>query len=250
LIHDENPEMYHRENKPQPPLASLPPATRIYAVGDIHGCAKLLADVTDRIDDDLRRRPVQHSSEVYLGDYIDRGADSFGVIEQLALRLVRNRAICLRGNHESLLEAFLLKPEALSEWLPCGAQQTLASYGLGARDDLTPATLRHRLHDRLPRIHQLFLQCLRNSYCCGDFFFVHAGIRPNVLIEHQEVADMIWIRDEFLDATESHGKYIVHGHTPVPYPDIRSNRINIDTGAWRSGVLTCVAIEGDTIVVL
>jgi len=230
--------------------ASLPAETRIYAVGDIHGCVDLLADIVARIDDDLRRRPVRHSAEVYLGDYIDRGSDSCGVIDLLATRMIRNRAICLRGNHEAMLEAFLQDPAALPDWLPLGARQTLASYGIAVTGHSTAAALHLELRDRFPPTHALFLQCLRNSYCCGDFFFVHAGVRPNVLIELQNPHDMMWIRNEFLDATHDHGKYIVHGHSPVPYPDIRSNRVNIDTGAWRSGVLTCIAIEEDTIIVL
>ena len=235
---------------PQPLKASVPPDTRVYAIGDIHGRVDLLNDVISRIDSDLQRRPIRYSAEVYLGDYIDRGPDSSRVISLLATRLVRNRAVCLRGNHEAMLEAFLGDPAALADWLPLGARQTLASYGISATGQQTPAALRRRFRDRFPRAHELFLRCLHDSYSCGDFFFVHAGIRPNVMIELQEARDMMWIRDEFLNATQHHGKYIVHGHTPVPHPDIRPNRINIDTGAWRSGVLTCIAIEGDTILIM
>ncbi len=235
---------------PQPLSASLPAQTRIYAVGDIHGRADLLAEIVTRIDEDLYRRPIRYSAEVYLRDYIDRGPDSSRVIDLLATRLVGNRAVCLRGNHEAMLEAFLRDPAALEEWLPLGARQTLAAYGLSGADRQRPESLHRRFQDRFPPAHDLFLQCLRNSYSCGDFFFVHAGIRPNVPIELQDPHDMMWIRDEFLSSAHSHDKYIVHGHTPVPHPDIRSNRINIDTGAWRSGVLTCIAIEGDAIMFL
>ncbi len=235
---------------PQRRVPSLPADTRIYAVGDIHGRADLLADINARIDDDLLRRPIRYSAEVYLGDYIDRGPDSSRVISLLATRLVRNRAVCLRGNHEAMLEAFLAEPAALADWLPLGARQTLASYVITNTTDCTPRDLLRQLHERLPRTHQLFLQCLSDSYCCGDFFFVHAGIRPGVSLELQKVHDMMWIREEFLDSTQAFERYIVHGHTPVPHPDIRNNRINIDTGAWRSGVLTCIAIEGSEIVVL
>ncbi|MCU6325969.1 serine/threonine protein phosphatase, partial [Enterobacter quasiroggenkampii] len=104
--------------------------------------------------------------------------------------------------------------------------------------------------DVFPRTHELFLQCLRNSFVCGDFLFVHAGIRPGIPMEQQDPEDLFWIRDEFLNSTENHGKLVVHGHTPVDHPDIRSNRINIDTGAWRTGTLTCIAIEGSTVLVL
>jgi serine/threonine protein phosphatase 1 len=232
--------------------ASLPAQTRIYAVGDIHGRFDLLTDIIARIDDDLQRRPIGQSVEVYLGDYIDRGPDSSSVIDLLAHRMVRNHAICLRGNHEAMMEAFLRDPEALDDWLQMGGQQTLVSYGMSAHviEQAALDNVHQDFQDALPRTHELFLQCLRNNFCCGDFLFVHAGIRPNVLIELQEDQDMLWIRDEFLDAEQDHGKYIVHGHTPVAYPDIRSNRVNIDTGAWRSGVLTCVAIEGESILIL
>ena len=236
---------------PQPIGASLPAETRIYAVGDIHGRADLLADIIARIDDDLQRRPVRHAIEVYLGDYIDRGPDSSSVLDMLAIRMVRNSAICLRGNHEAMLENFLRDPATLLDWLPLGARQTLASYGIASVSaDQAASTVHRQFIRNFPRAHEVFLQCLRNSFCCGDFLFVHAGIRPNVLIELQEESDMLWIRKEFLNATQDHGKYVVHGHTPVPHADIRSNRVNIDTGAWRSGVLTCIAIEGDTLLIL
>jgi diadenosine tetraphosphatase ApaH/serine/threonine PP2A family protein phosphatase len=96
----------------------------------------------------------------------------------------------------------------------------------------------------------LFLRCLQDSYCCGDFLFVHAGVRPGIAIEQQNTNDLVWIRSEFLDSDRDHGKFIVHGHTPVPHPDIRHNRINIDTGAWKTGTLTCAAIEGTSILIL
>jgi serine/threonine protein phosphatase 1 len=232
--------------------ASLPADLRVYAVGDIHGRADLLIETIERIDDDLRRRPIAQAVEVYLGDYIDRGPHSKTVIDLLAVRLVRNRAVCLRGNHESLMEGFLRDPGNLAPWLQLGGMQTLASYGVRPRPGKidTETDLYRRFWGAFPRAHELFLQCLRYSFCCGDFLFVHAGIRPGRLIERQDIQDLLWIRHEFLNSTQDHGRFVVHGHTPAPHPDIRKNRINIDTGAWRTGVLTCVAIEGATILVL
>lgn len=239
---------------PRTTPASVPANTRIYAVGDIHGRADLLAETIVRIEDDLQRRPVEYAIEVYLGDYIDRGPDSKDVIDQLAVRLVRQQAVCLRGNHETILERFLRDdPATIHHWAQLGALHTLASYGVSARsgaDALSPLKLQHSLRRAFPRTHTLFLQCLRNSFACGDFLFVHAGIRPGIPITQQNPEDLFWIRDEFLDSTIDHGKIVVHGHTPVDHPDIRSNRINIDTGAWRTGTLTCIAIEGATILVL
>jgi serine/threonine protein phosphatase 1 len=231
--------------------ASAPADTRIYAVGDIHGRADLLSEITVRIDDDIRRRPIAHTVEVYLGDYIDRGPHSRTVIDLLAVRLVANRAVCLRGNHEAVMEGFLQDPAILQYWEPLGGMQTLASYGIELHGDTeTALDLQRRFLAAFPRAHELFMQCLRNQFSCGDFLFAHAGIRPDIPIEQQDVNDLIWIRDEFLESTHNHERFIVHGHTPVPHPDIRHNRINIDTGAWRTGILTCIAIEGSTIMFL
>jgi len=238
---------------PQGPslAATLPPGVRIYAVGDVHGRADLLCETIARIDEDLARRPADHAFEVYLGDYVDRGPDSKSVIDLLAGRLVRNRAVCLRGNHEAVLEAFLDDPGCFQWWRQLGGLHTLASYGVFPRLAASAAAEAHQAFvATFPRTHALFLQCLRDSFCCGDFVFVHAGIRPGVPIEQQRVGDLHWIRDEFLGSDQDHGVYVVHGHTPVPHPDIRHNRINIDTGAWRSGTLTCIAIEGTAILVL
>jgi serine/threonine protein phosphatase 1 len=231
--------------------ASTPANTRIYAVGDIHGRADLLIETIARIEDDVGRRPIQHAVEVYLGDYIDRGSDSKRVIDLLAARLVENRAVCLRGNHEAMLEGFLRDPDFLHHWRQLGGMQTLASYGIHPHSRFEPeADLQRRFRSVFPRTNELFLQCLRYSFRCGDFLFVHAGIRPGIAIEQQDVNDLMWIRHEFLDSVQAHGAFVVHGHTPVPHPDIKPNRINIDTGAWRTGTLTCIAIEGTTILVL
>ena len=230
--------------------ASAPSDTRIYAVGDIHGRADLLSEIIARIDDDIRRRPIAHTIEVYLGDYVDRGPQSKTVIDLLTIRLVANGAVCLRGNHEAVMEGFLQDPTILEYWLPLGGMQTLASYGIELHENETAFSLHRRFLDAFPRAHELFMQCLRNQFSCGDFLFVHAGIRPGVPLDDQDPNDLIWIRDEFLDDTRSHKRFIVHGHTPVPHPEIRRNRINIDTAAWRTGALTCVAIEGSTILFL
>lgn len=226
-------------------VARVPPATRIYAIGDVHGRADLLADLVERIDEDLYRRPVEHSGEVYLGDYIDRGNDSKSVVDILCRRLVHRNAICLRGNHEAMLEQFLQDPEALRGWIRLGALSTLSSYGVAVSSStqLVPAELHRAFCDVFPQTHLLFLQCLRNLLACGDYLFVHAGIRPGVPIQHQVQDDLLWIRDEFLYSKADHRWKVVHGHTPVTHPQILSNRINIDTGAVFSGTLTCVVLE-------
>jgi serine/threonine protein phosphatase 1 len=234
----------------QPREASLPPRTRVYAAGDIHGRIDLLLDLIARIDDDMQRRPIEQVFEIYLGDYIDRGADSCGVINVLVERSSTRQLVCLRGNHEAMLETFLRDPASLRDWAPTGALATLASYGVSLTPKKTAEDLHRRLWAVLPPAHQLFLQHLRDHFICGDFLFVHAGIRPGVPVEQQSVGDMHWIRNDFLESTRDHGYRIVHGHTPVRHPDIRKNRINIDTGAWRTGVLTCIAIEGANVMIL
>jgi len=230
---------------------STPPDTRIYAIGDIHGRADLLVETIERIDNDLERRPIGHSVEVYLGDYVDRGPDTKTVIDLLSVRLVNNRAVCLRGNHEELMECFLRDPDHLEAWSQLGGLATLASYGVVPNPS---GETSRDLHDRFcrafPRTHLLFLRCLKPWLGCGDLLFVHAGIRPGIPFDRQQLNDLIWIRGEFLDSQVDHGKLIVHGHTPVPRPDIRPNRINIDTGAVWSGTLTCIVIEGSSIMFL
>jgi serine/threonine protein phosphatase 1 len=231
--------------------ASTPANTRLYAVGDIHGRADLLLEMIERIDDDLRRRPVSYAVEIYLGDYIDRGDRSKDVIDILCRRLVYRNAICLRGNHEALLEAFLDDPDMFQAWLNLGGRETLQSYGLHAEPaEFAPEVWHAALHATLPRTHTLFLQCLRNSYRCGDYLFAHAGIRPGVPLARQTPEDLIWIRNEFLSSKADHGYVVVHGHTPVARPEIHGNRINIDTGAVLSGTLTCIALEGSSIMFL
>jgi serine/threonine protein phosphatase 1 len=229
--------------------ASTPADTRIYAVGDIHGRADLLGETMERIDDDLSRRPIAFAVEIYLGDYVDRGPDSKGVIDLLAARLVKSNAVCLRGNHEDLLERFLHDSSVLNSWVKLGASHTLASYGVHRRAQGTEraSELHGRFRQRFPRAHELFLKCLKPWVCCGDYLFVHAGIRPLVPFDRQAMNDLLWIRDDFLSSPHHHGKRIVHGHTTVPHPDIRPNRINIDTGAWQSGTLTCAILEGTSV---
>jgi serine/threonine protein phosphatase 1 len=240
--------MLIRSQTTSPPIApSTPPDTRIYAVGDVHGRADLLAETTELIDEDLERRPVAYAVEIYLGDYVDRGADSKGVIDLLAARLVRNNAVCLRGNHEELLERFLNDARMLESWLKLGGLQTLASYGVHPDREESATAVQARFRQAIPRAHLLFLQCLKPWICCGDYLFVHAGIRPLVPFDRQSMHDLLWIRDEFLSSTHYHGKCVVHGHTPVPHPDLRHNRINVDTGAWQSGSLTCAVLEGTSI---
>jgi serine/threonine protein phosphatase 1 len=229
----------------QPAPAALPPGQRVYAVGDVHGCADRLAALHALIAADLAARPVAESTLVHLGDYVDRGPDSAGVIALLDAGPPATRRIDLMGNHEQMLLDALDAaagggdPGAIRHWLVNGAAATLASWGVPAAADpeswagLVPA-------GQIARIRTLAL-----SHRAGGYLFVHAGIRPGVPPERQSRHDMLWIREPFLLSDARFGVVVVHGHTPGPAPVIRPNRIGIDTGAVLGGALTCLVLEED-----
>jgi serine/threonine protein phosphatase 1 len=230
--------------------ASLPHGIRIYAIGDIHGRSDLLSRLLRCIEVDRRERPVDQALTVFIGDYIDRGPHSRNVIDLLLNWRENNEAIFLRGNHETFLPRFLADSKTLDEWRKCGGLETLLSYGL--QPSISPdrdeqERLAHQLANSLPKQHFDFLQSLEPFYGCGDFFFVHAGVRPGIPMDEQAEDDLLWIREEFLAYEQPFERLIVHGHTPVEAVDFRSNRINIDTGAFATGRLTCIVIEGCSI---
>jgi serine/threonine protein phosphatase 1 len=231
----------------------LPDGVRIYAMGDIHGRADLLNQMFTVIDADLARSRPKHPIEVFLGDYIDRGPDSRRTLDLLIERSRKHQSVFLKGNHEAFLLEVLRDPSKLQDWRQYGGLQTLISYGLKPSLNPDPAErieLMQRMAAALPETHKQFLQRLKPKFTCGDFFFVHAGVRPGIPLAEQQEADLLWIRDEFLQSEENFGKYIVHGHTPVREPDIRPNRINIDTGAHATGNLTLLSIEGSSMLAL
>ncbi|HEX2136437.1 MAG TPA: metallophosphoesterase family protein [Microvirga sp.] len=226
----------------------LPEGVRIYAIGDVHGRLDLLDALLARIDDDLRASPVDRPIEVLVGDYIDRGPDSRGVVARLVERRRKRELVCLMGNHESFLLAFLRDPAVLRQWLPNGGLATLESYGVQVRSPtglpIQAKLIAEEFRSKLPPEHEDFLSNLPHAFSCGDYLFVHAGIRPNVPLDRQSPDDLLWIREEFLLSTAVFEKIVVHGHTPVARPEIRPNRIAIDTGAYFTGRLTCLVLEG------
>jgi serine/threonine protein phosphatase 1 len=232
---------------------SVQTGLRIYAIGDIHGRLDLLNEMLARIDADIAARPTARPVYVFLGDYIDRGPRSRETIDRLIEHGVANESIFLKGNHELIAIKCLSDRSLFDQWLRLGGLQTLVSYGIPP-DGLTKgkqiAELQWAFHSALPQAHFRFFRDLVNSFTCGDFFFAHAGARPNVELSQQKESDLLWIREEFLSSDFDFGKIIVHGHTPSDEIDVGPNRINIDTGAFATGRLSCLVIESEALSVI
>lgn len=229
--------------------------TRFYAIGDIHGHRAKLEDALERIERDGGGRVV------FLGDYIDRGPDSRGVIDLLAQGQAEGRDwVFLKGNHDRLFEWFIdpagprFDPHLLVgyHWFhkALGGVETLASYGITLPDRIRKKELAKQVQDVVPPAHAAFLRGLQLSHAQDGLFFAHAGIRPGVALTAQEEEDLLWIRDEFHDDTRDHGALIVHGHTPVKSPEHHGNRVNLDTGAGHGQALTTAVFEGGECFVL
>jgi len=231
--------------------SSLQAGYRAYVIGDIHGRADLLADLIAIIKADSVLRPGPGTNVViYLGDYVDRGPQSRQVIDLILSKpLPGFSEVRLQGNHEETWLRFLTDPSIGPKWSSYGGDATLLSYGVHARADLVGfdryEDMRRQLVELMPPAHVKFLRELSLSCVAGDYLFVHAGIRPGVAIDRQLPRDLLWIRDDFLDSEQDYGQIVVHGHTPFDKPDVRHNRIGIDTNAFASGRLTCLILEGE-----
>lgn len=227
--------------------AGLPQGCRVYAVGDIHGCYSLLQEALDKIHRDMEKRsPVSDIKIIFLGDYIDRGPDSRKVIDEFIKDPQDGiERIYIKGNHEDTLLQFIEEPSVLDSWQQYGGLETLQSYGVDLRLVYQGNNfVRDAFLSALSEKHLKFYQGLKTSCIIGDYFFCHAGVKPGVSLDSQEDDDLMWIRNEFLQYSGDHGKVVVHGHTPVKEPEIWKNRINIDTGAYATGKLTCLMLEG------
>lgn len=232
--------------------AKPPPAGKAdrmaYAVGDIHGRLDLLDALLARIEADRQARPRKRTYIVFLGDLIDRGPDSRGVIERLRHYAPSGaQPVFLLGNHEEALLTILDGDSTyVADWLGFGGAECAQSYGLDPAmlAAIEPDMAAARLREAVPTAHRRFLKGFADSFRFGDYLFVHAGIRPGVPLEEQAARDLRWIRAPFLDDLKDHGMMVVHGHTIVPAVDERPNRIAIDTGAYRTGRLTAIGIEG------
>lgn len=222
----------------------LRPGLRVYAIGDVHGCLNRLVALHWKITADLAAHPVAESVLIHVGDYVDRGADSAGVIWLLAGSVAPPvaRRVDLQGNHEvMMIQALANEPRAAEAWIDNGGGATLESYGVPL--EAPPAAWA----ESVPLIHRQWIKTRDIMHKEGSYLFVHAGIRPGRALIRQSVDDLLWIREPFLSSQDKHPFVVVHGHSPVPEPEVRPNRIGIDTGAVMGGALTCVVLELDQI---
>lgn len=230
--------------------STIPEGQRVYAVGDIHGCADLLDDLIAQIEADDEARGAADTTIIFLGDIVDRGPASAGVIDRLmALAAVRPNVRFLLGNHEEIfLGALDGEPKALRLFCRIGGRETVLSYGMDPAEyeRLDYEELVHRLDQLVPAAHRAFLGRFEDMITIGDYAFVHAGVRPGTRLDEQKSADLRWIRDPFLDHRSALDKMIVHGHTVTEEVEPKTHRIGIDTGAYATGRLTALGLEGNS----
>lgn len=225
-------------------LDSITDTVKLYVIGDIHGRLDLLEQLIDQIHQDAKGR---ESFTVTLGDYVDRGHNSSGVLERLSSNPFPGPYVALKGNHEELFERFLRDPGSGDSWRDLGGLETLQSFGVSIKRlmlDRNYHDAAARLRACMTPLQRQFLRTLRMSVTFGSYYMCHAGVRPGVPLVSQNDRDLLWIRDEFLRSKADFGKIVVHGHSPVEEPQSLSNRINVDTGAYITGRLTCAVLIG------
>lgn len=245
--------MFRRLFKPKAqPTAATTGGRLVYAVGDVHGHLDALDPLIQTIAEDvLATRPAERPMLVFVGDYVDRGPSSAGVVDRI-LGLSGQAAFevrTLKGNHEEALLQFLEEPTFGPTWADFGGNTTLASYGVqppAQRTDMEAwEKASEALAEAMPPAHLAFFRQLELMVEVGDYAFVHAGVRPGVPLAQQSERDLIWIRQEFLAAPGRFEKVIVHGHTPMEEPQVLPGRIGIDTGVYATGVLTAVRLDDE-----
>ncbi len=230
--------------------STTPANTRVYAIGDVHGYLELLQRLHNQINADLEKRPISNHRIIFLGDYIDRGPDSAGCVEYLIKLMAQNKnVICLKGNHEDKLERFLIDPIAVADsFFKYGGADCAQSYGVDMKGyrgaNKQKLDKREALDENIPSHHKKFYTQLLKTVTYGDYLFTHAGIRPGVALDQQTDHDLMWIRSEFISHHGLFDKVIIHGHTPAYPMEILPNRINADTHAYHTGVLSCIVLDG------
>lgn len=226
----------------------LPPGQRVYAVGDIHGRLDLFEGLIAAIERDNAGRSEAISDVILLGDLIDRGPSSAGVIDRARRWSQERRVGIIKGNHEEMMLVSARKLDALRSFLRYGGRETIISYGVdpdfvmeASLEDLQQAML-----DAIPQQDFDFVDSFEKMVRIGDYLFVHAGVRPDTPLDRQLGHDCRWIREPFLTHDGDFGAVVVHGHTITEQPEIRANRIGIDTGAYVNGTLTAIGLEGES----
>ncbi|MGH6785821.1 MAG: metallophosphoesterase family protein [Novosphingobium sp.] len=232
---------------PAPPLPAVPAGERVYAVGDVHGRSDLFASLIEAIDADDAMRGAARTTVVLLGDLVDRGPDSAGVIRLARDWRARRKVRLIAGNHEEMFLASFTDRETCKHFLKYGGRETALSYPID-RDAWNAADIAQAqalMEAHVPADDRRFLDNAEDMIAIGDYLFVHAGIAPGVPFEDQRTSELRWIREPFLSHRGNHGAVVVHGHTITRAPVLRANRIGLDTGAYQSGRLTALGLEGD-----
>ena len=233
--------------RPQPRLPAVPDSTRYYVIGDIHGRLDLYEAMIAAIEEDDAGRATADTHVILLGDLVDRGPDSAGVVERTRKWQADRKVRVLAGNHEEMFLGAFTKPEVLRHFLKHGGRETILSYGLSKKqfNAMTLDELFALLPGLVPQSEREYIANFEEMIIAGDYLFVHAGIDPKLSLDEQKRSDLLWIRDRFLKHEGPLEKVVVHGHTIFNRVMDCGNRIGIDTGAFRSGVLTALVLEGD-----
>ena len=228
------------------PVPSVPAGERVYAVGDVHGRSDLFLPLIDAIEADDRSRGPANTTIILLGDLIDRGADSAGVVAAARALAARRKVRILCGNHEEVFLRCFEDLELLRQFLRFGGRETVLSYpvDMARWNSATHKEAQELMRAAVPEEDLAFIRDFEDSICMGDYLFVHAGIAPGTPVAQQTQQNLRWIREPFLSHGGDHGYVVVHGHTIAPEPVIRRNRIGIDTGAYATGRLTALGLEG------
>ncbi len=234
-----------------------PRDTILYAIGDLHGHLDEHNILYAILENEIAKRPEKKHVIIYLGDYVDRGPDSYRLISRLIkIRDSDSPAthIFLKGNHENSFIGYMDSPLSWTRWLDYGGMDTAESYGITFDSDiLIPSeheALQQKLLQNVPPDHYSFLNTLETKYIARDYAFVHAGIHPEIPLAEQVEGDLIFIREPFLSWPHPYEKCIVHGHTITREPHITLNRIGIDTGLFKHGILTCAIFEENAVSLL
>lgn len=228
------------------PLPAIPPGQRAYAVGDIHGRLDLFTALMAAVEADDAARNSADTTIVLLGDLVDRGPDSAGVVTAARALQARRKTRIIAGNHEEMFLQSFEDSDVLRHFLRFGGRETLLSYPVdrGEYQEATLEEAQELMQRAVPAADRAFIAAFEDCIAIGDYLFVHAGIRPDTPLEEQKTGDLRWIREPFLSHEGSHGPVVVHGHSITGEAEVRANRIGIDTGAFRSGRLTALGLEG------